>query len=98
VVIALACDAAGIEFALFDVFGDACDVVYEDVCDVAVGEVTAAFCKLAPCTLNADRNEPKNGLLVVGMLAMCADLALLFSVPLVAARSMSRPVRCSLVL
>jgi hypothetical protein len=73
---ARACDAAtGIEFALLDVAVDAelLGVEYDDVGEVDVGEVTAAFCRLAPWALNAERKVPKNGLLVVGMLAICVQ-------------------------
>lgn len=75
----LACVAAGNDVELFDVFVDAAllCVEYDDVCAVdvaAVGDVTAAFCRLAPCALKAERKLPKNGRLVVGMLDICARL------------------------
>lgn len=54
-------------------------VEYDVACEafgVAVDDVTVAFCKLAPCTLKADRKLPRKGLLVVGILAMYRELLL----------------------
>lgn len=47
----------------------------EEAEDPAGVDAAAAFCRLAPCALKAERKLPKNGLLVVGMFAMCAKIS-----------------------
>ena len=73
-----ACEAAGSTPVLLERFvlpALAC-VEYDVVCETwdaevaDVGDAAAAFCRLAPWALKADRKEPKKGRLVVGMLAM----------------------------
>lgn len=73
-----ACDAIGsakgplgaLLAAVFDCVEYCVDWVEVEV--VVDGDGAAVFCRLAPCALKAERKLPKNGRLVVGMLAMSA--------------------------